>query len=123
MPRFLLSVHAPTTVAPEWPMTDDDRRAMTEGIERLEGRMRSADALVSSVRLADAGEAVVVDASANGDGPLVTDGPFLETKELIAGFYVVDAESREAAIQWAAETSHAVGMPIEVRRFLDHRDG
>jgi len=35
----------------------------------------------------------------------------------------VEAETRDAAIEWATETSQAVGMPIEVRPFLDHRDG
>ena len=123
MPRFLLSVHSPASAPSEWPMTDEQRRKMMQGIEQLEARMRAADALVSSVRLADAGDAVVVDAGASGDGPVVTDGPFLETKELIAGFYVVEAESSDAAIGWATETSKAVGMPIEIRAFLDYRDG
>ena len=95
---------------------------MMERIEDLQRRMRDADALVSSVRLGGADEAAVVDATSDGREPTVTDGPYLEAKEIIGGFYVVEADSREAAIGWATETSRAVGMPIEVRPFLDHRD-
>jgi len=95
---------------------------LMERIEDLQRRMRDADALVSSVRLGGADEAAVVDAPSDGREATVTDGPYLEAKEIIGGFYVVEADSRDAAIGWATETSRAVGMPIEVRPFLDHRD-
>ena len=123
MPRFLLSVHVPATDAPGGPAGDVDPAQMMERIEDLERRMRDDDALVSSVRLGGPDEAAVVDAStSDGAEPTVTDGPYLEAKEIIGGFYVVQAASRDAAIGWAAETSRAVGLPIEVRPFLDHRD-
>ncbi len=122
MPRFLFSVHIPATDAPGGPSGDVDPSQMMERIEDLQRRMRDADALVSSVRLGGADEAAVVDATSNGREATVTDGPYLEAKEIIGGFYVVEADSRDAAIGWATETSRAVGMPIEVRPFLDHRD-
>ena len=124
MPQFLLSVHVPASGPPAGASSGADPGAMMERIQALEGKMRAADALVSSVRLGPASDATVVDATGtNGSQPMVTDGPYLEAKELIGGFYVVEAETRDAAIDWATETSRAVGMPIEVRPFLDHRSG
>jgi hypothetical protein len=47
----------------------------------------------------------------------VTDGPFIEAKEQIGGFYIIEAADLDAALEWASKTSDAVGKPIEVRRF------
>jgi hypothetical protein len=52
-----------------------------------------------------------------GETPLMTDGPYAETKEVIAGFWVVDAPNREVALQLAAEGSKACGGEVEVRAF------
>lgn len=46
-----------------------------------------------------------------------TDGPFAETKEQIAGFYIINANDDDAALDWAGRVSEAVGKPIEIRRF------
>jgi hypothetical protein len=48
----------------------------------------------------------------------VTDGPFIEAKEQVAGFYIIEAADLVSALGWASKTSDAVGMPIEVRTFL-----
>ncbi|MFN2418189.1 MAG: YciI family protein [Candidatus Limnocylindria bacterium] len=48
----------------------------------------------------------------------MTDGPLVEAKESIGGFYIVQAEDLDAALRWAAKTSAAIKMPIEVRPFL-----
>ena len=123
MPRFLLSVHTPATDAPAQQPTEADIARLVERITALEERMRASNALVSNVRLTDGTHAAVVTAAGPTDPtPIVTDGPYLESKELIGGFYVIDATSREAAIEWAKDTSRAVGMPIEVRPFLDFRE-
>src|SRR5688572_26669243 len=59
------------------------------------------------------------------DEPTVSDGPFAETKEFLAGFWIVDCESRERAIAIAAKASTApgrggspMGIPIEVRQVM-----
>jgi hypothetical protein len=48
---------------------------------------------------------------------LVTDGPFVETKEFLGGFAIVDVPDDEAATTWAAKIAEACGWPHEVRRF------
>ena len=52
----------------------------------------------------------------------MTDGPYLEGKEHIGGFLVVDAPDLDAALEWGRKTARAIGLPIEVRPF-QHEDG
>jgi hypothetical protein len=59
------------------------------------------------------------------DAPIVSDGPFAETKEFLAGFWLVEVPSRERAIAIAAKASTApgpggmpIGIPIEVRQVM-----
>jgi hypothetical protein len=47
----------------------------------------------------------------------VTDGPFAEAKEQIAGFYVINAEDDDEARSWARQVAEATNHPIEVRPF------
>jgi hypothetical protein len=56
-----------------------------------------------------------------GDGErTVTDGPFVETKEQLGGFYVIDCASFEEALDWAAKVPSAERGPTEVRPVLDY---
>ncbi len=56
------------------------------------------------------------------DGELViTDGPYLESKEQIGGITIIEVEDLDAAIGWARQQSAAAGLPIEVRPFT-HAD-
>ncbi len=59
--------------------------------------------------------ATVVDG--RGDRPVLTDGPYLETKEALGGFWVVDAPDLEVALALAAEGSRACRGKVEVRPF------
>lgn len=59
------------------------------------------------------------------DAPTVTDGPFAETKEFLAGFWIVEVSSPERAVQIAAKASTApgpggapIGIPIEIRQVM-----
>ena len=47
----------------------------------------------------------------------MTDGPYLETKEHLGGFWIIDVPDLDAALQWAAEGSKACGGKVEVRPF------
>ncbi|MGH9129290.1 MAG: YciI family protein [Acidimicrobiales bacterium] len=54
------------------------------------------------------------------DGQVVTtDGPFAETKEQLAGFWVIQSPDLDAALAWAAKGSEACGGPVEVRPFQE----
>lgn len=57
-----------------------------------------------------------------GEKPVVTDGPFTESKELIAGFILIDVKSREEAIEWAMRMPDPMGHgegQIELRQIID----
>ena len=120
MARYLLSERmAQGQTNPS--MTEEEMRRGIEVIGALEADMQKAKALVFSGRLTEPSSATLVDAT---NGPVMTtDGPFVEAKESIGGFYIIDAADLDAATDWAARTSTAVGMPIEVRPFFDSRGG
>ena len=65
--------------------------------------------------LDDAAPVFSVDASSGT--PLFTDGPFVESKEHLGGFAVVDVADEETARLWAGKIAVACGWPQEVRRF------
>ncbi len=61
----------------------------------------------------------------SGDKRTVVDGPFAETKELIAGFWMIQVKSKEEAIEWARRVPHPPGTEdseIEVRQVFDAAD-
>ena len=119
MPQYLLSVH--TSDEPRPSMTEEQTSNGMEAIAELETEMRSGNALLFSGRLTAPTSATVVDAR-NGS-VVTTDGPYAEAKESIGGFYIIEADDLDAATRWAAKTSAAVHMPIEVRPFFDSRRG
>ena len=49
---------------------------------------------------------------------VMTDGPFAESKEHIAGFYIINADDLDAALAWAGKVVDAINAPIEVRPFF-----
>jgi hypothetical protein len=71
--------------------------------------------LIITQALADPSQSAVV--RVRGGQPVVTDGPYLEAKEHLGGYYLIDCESRERAIELAAQIPDAKvdGMGIEVR--------
>jgi len=120
MPRYLLSAHTVDGQAPE-PMTDEQVQHSWAEIQALEAEMKSAAAWVFSGRLHDAGTATVVRES--GGEILTTDGPFVEAKEHLGGFYIIEAPDLDAALGWAAKVTRTVASPIEVWPFADTAGG
>jgi hypothetical protein len=114
MTRYLLSVHTSADQL-EGSMSDEEMRAGFERIGTLESQMKSKHVLVYSGRLEGPSAAAVVQVSAGK--AVITDGPFVESKEVLGGFYIIEAESRADALEWAEKTTAAVGAPIEVRPF------
>jgi hypothetical protein len=58
----------------------------------------------------------------SGGRPTVTDGPFAETKELIAGYWLLQVASREEAIEWASRAPFEPGAQLEVRQVFEPSD-
>ena len=52
----------------------------------------------------------------SGETPVVTDGPYGETKELFGGFYLIDVASKEEAVEWAKRLPAVPGTKCEIRR-------
>ena len=118
MPQYMLSVHTSTDTPPA-SMSEEQQRQGFAAIAGLEADMEAADAFVFSARLSAPDEAKVVRRGAGR--PKWTDGPFAETKELIGGFYLIDAPDMDRALEWASRVSDAIGQPIEVRRLAGSR--
>ncbi|WP_182879742.1 YciI family protein [Microbispora sp. H10949] len=101
--------------------TDESNAAMMADIEELMARTHrfieetvKAGVLLAAEGLDDPAQGVVVDFS--GETPVVTDGPYGETKELFGGFFLLDVASKEEAVEWAKRVPAAPGSKIEVRR-------
>lgn len=116
MTHYLLSAHSPTNGVSREATTAEERRDGFAKIGELEAEMRAARALVFSGRLDEPSAATV--ARPRGGRVRMTDGPYLEAKEAIAGFYIIEAATPDQARQWAQKTAAAVGAPIEVRPFV-----
>ncbi|SRR5690606_1301956 len=57
----------------------------------------------------------------NGETPAVIDGPFTETKELVAGFWIIEVNSREEAVEWARKVPFREGV-LEIRQIFETDD-
>jgi hypothetical protein len=121
MPQYLLSVHTGATpesaVDQDVPSDESAAQDQYQEMAALEEDMKATGAWLFSGRLTDADVATVVRVS--GGETFTTDGPFAESKEHLAGFYIVEADDLDAALGWASRTSAVIGMPIEVRPFFD----
>jgi hypothetical protein len=114
MPQYLLSVHNVAGEVGE-PMTDEETQQSWKQIQALNEEMKSAGAWVFGGALHEPDTATVVRIS--GGEVVTTDGPFVESKEHLGGFYIIQAEDLDAALAWASKTTAAVRKPIEVRPF------
>lgn len=116
MAQYMLSVHSGAGEArPQ--MSEEEMQQGWQKINALEEELKSSGAWVFSARLHPPDTATVVRAS--GGEILTTDGPFVEAKEHLGGFYLIAAPDLDAALGWAAKVTAVVGMPIEVRPLWD----
>jgi len=116
MSQYLLSTYAAEGEA-RAPMSPDEMQKFMERVHALEAKMKTSGTFVFTGRLHDPDAATVV---RSNDGDLVmTDGPFVESKEHIAGFYIINADDLDAALAWAGKVVDAINHPIEVTPFVD----
>jgi hypothetical protein len=116
--RYLLSTYTMEGEGQGKPPSPEEMQQHMDRITTLEAEMRSTGTFVFSGRLHGPDQAAVV--TPGEHDPVVTDGPFPEAKEQIAGFYIIDAADHEAATQWAKRVSACINRPIEARAFADH---
>jgi len=96
-------------------MGDIDFNEMIATIGKYNEEMIQAGVLLAAEGLAAADEGVVVDYSS--EPPVVTDGPYGETKELFGGFYILNVASKEEAVEWAKRSPvTGSGFKTEIRR-------
>jgi hypothetical protein len=107
--RFLFLIHGDAEA--EAAMTPDERRAIVDEHVAYASLLRERGAYVLGEALAGTETAAVV---RPGERPLVTDGPFAETKEAVGGFYVVDCATRDEAIELAGRVPPSPGVTVEV---------
>lgn len=92
--------------------TEDEQAA----IEVFNDQLRADGHWVFAGGLASPGTATVVDARAGE--PVFTDGPFLESKEHVAGFWIIEATDLDVALRLAAGGSKSCNRRVEIRPFL-----
>jgi hypothetical protein len=96
-------------------MADTDMTEMLERMGRFNDELIRAGVLLAAEGLDDPSGGVVVDHSS--EPPVVTDGPYGETKELFGGFYLLNVSSQEEAVEWAKRLPAAgQGFKTEIRR-------
>jgi hypothetical protein len=116
MTHYLLAVHGPAEM-PEYG-TYGSKEEMEEAFAAtgaFNEKLHTEGYWVFGGGLQSASTATVVDGQ--GESPVMTDGPYLETKEVIGGFWVIDAPDLDVALKLAAEASNACRGKVEVRPF------
>lgn len=103
-------------------MPPEDIKAHIAFMITLNKELATSGELVDAQGLAGFDQAKIVQARSNGEPPAITDGPFLESKEFLAGYWLLECRTPERAIEIAARISTAPGrggvpmnFPVEVR--------
>jgi hypothetical protein len=113
--QYLLTVCYPAGGSPPPP---DALNKIMSNVISLQREMQTAGVWVFSGGLHASNSATVL-RHENGD-VVLTDGPFIESKEQIGGITIVRVSDLDAALLWARKLSSATTTPIEVRPFMDH---
>jgi hypothetical protein len=109
MTQYLLSIYQPDGELP----APEELAAVGQRLHVLNEELQSAGSWVFTGGLHAPSTATVV----RPDDGLVTDGPYLEGKEHIGGFWVITSPDLDAALEWGRKAAEATGLPIEVRPF------
>ncbi|RMI29934.1 YciI family protein [Nocardia stercoris] len=111
MKQYLLSIYQPDGDPP------DDLDEIMRELAVLNDEMRAAEVWVFAAGLCPPSTATVV--RAGGTEVLLTDGPYVESKEHIGGFTVIRAPDLDAALEWGRRLAQVVTLPVEVRPLQD----
>jgi hypothetical protein len=114
MAQYLLALYK----ADDELITPERTRQVWAGVNALGDKMTEAGAYVFKSGLQGGGESATVVRQSGGDF-LLTDGPYTETKEHLAGFWIINAADLDEALEWAKLAAVAEQRPIEVRPFFE----
>jgi len=113
MKQYLLSVYHPEGD----PLAPEIMEQISRDVSALNVEMQAAGAWVFAGGLHPSSTATVL--QVRGGDVLVTDGPFVEGKEHIGGFWVIKAPDLDSALEWGRKATRACTVPIEVRPFRE----
>lgn len=116
--KYLVAIHLPDDYDP----VSSEDASMHEDIDVLNDQMVAAGIRIFVGGLQPVGKAKSLRAKP-GEDVLVTDGPYLETKEHIGGFWVLEATDMDEALEWGRKAAIACRAPVEVRPFFDSSPG
>jgi hypothetical protein len=108
--QYLLALYRDYAV----PIPPERTRQVWAGVNALGDKLEDAGAFVFKGGLQGGGESATV-VRQSGSDFLLTDGPYTETKEHLAGFWIINAADLDEALEWAKLAAAAEQLPIEVR--------
>ena len=111
MKNYLLTIHQPDGPTPP----PEVLHKVMQDVGALINEIKAAGMWVFNGGLHPPTSATVV--RAQGDDVLITDGPYVESKEHIGGLVIVKAPDLDAALMWARKAARIITLPIEVRPF------
>jgi hypothetical protein len=114
--RFMMSLPAPVEVQEKFTPTLE----LVTAMRKYSDDMRKAGVLLLAEGLHPSSKATRIQIS--GGKRVVTDGPFTEAKEMIAGFWLIQVKSREEALQWANRCPLSEGGIVEIRPVFETTD-
>jgi hypothetical protein len=114
MPEYMLSVHHDGTENFE-SLPQEELQRMFAEVDVFNDQVRKAGKWVFAGGLQPIEASTLVDGT--GESPVITDGPFSESKEYLGGFWIITAADLDEALDWAARGSKACHGKVEVRPF------
>ncbi len=114
MAQYLLALYRDYAA----PLSPERTQQVWADVNALGDRLTEAGAFVFKSGLQGGPESATVVRQSGGEF-VVTDGPYTETKEHLAGFWIINAADLDEALEWAKQATAAEQRPIEVRPFFD----
>lgn len=111
MPQYLVAIYHPDDYDPS-----TESEAMSHDIDVLNEEMEAARVRIFAGGLSSARNARSLRAQPT-DKVSVTDGPYIETKEHLGGFWILEAANLDEALAWGRKAAVACRAPVEVRQF------
>lgn len=121
MTQYFLSLPHDSAAEPTMAAMDPaELQEVFAAVDAFNNDLRQQGAWVFAGGLNPPSTATTVDDT--GDAPVLVDGPFVEAKEYLGGFWIIEAENDEAAIEWTKKASRALQSRVEVRALQERPD-